>query len=263
MSSIVFILTRHVTSERTNKLWQECIRCIRRWYPTDPILIIDDHSNPAFLSTSEENKNELEKNILNISSEFEPGCGEMLAYYYFYKMKIADTAIILHDSLWIQDLIPGLDAFRNDPHFRIKYLLHFAIGHHDFHQETVLLKTLQDYEPILHQYHQFPLVKYGCQGMQSIISHRFITEMQEKHRVFDLLPHILSRYHRMSMERVFAAICNFRCPELFDVSRVSVYGDFFQNYVEKYEYTGYDFFLANREVILSQNRPFIKIFSGR
>ena len=187
----------------------------------------------------------------------------MLAYYYFHQMKIADTAIILHDSFWIQAPIPSLEDFRNDPHFRIRYLLHFAIGHHDLHQETVLLKTLRDSEPILHQYHQFPLVKYGCQGMQSIISHRFITELQEKHRVFDLLPFIISRYHRMSMERVFAAICNYMCPELFDVSRVSVYGDFFENYVEKYEYTEYDIFLANREKILSQKRPFIKIFSGR
>ena len=49
--SIVFIITRHVNSEQSNELWQENIRCIRRWYPTDPILIIDDHSNhPAVLS---------------------------------------------------------------------------------------------------------------------------------------------------------------------------------------------------------------------
>jgi len=259
--SIVFILTRHVTSENTNILWQECIRSIRRSYPTDPILIIDDHSNPDFLSTLEEKV--LQENILNISSEFPPGYGEMLPYYYFYKMKIADTAIILHDSFWIQEPIPGLDHIRINPHFRVRYLLHFAIGHHDVHQETVLISTLQNPEGILHNYHQFPLIKYGCQGMQSIISHRFITEMQEKHRIFDLLPHILSRYHRMSMERVFAAICNYMSPELFDVTRVSVYGDFFQNYVEKYEYTEYEYFLANREKIAQEKRPFIKIFSGR
>ena len=258
--SIVFILTRHVTSEKTNKLWQECIRAIRRSYPTDPILIIDDHSNPDFLSTIADYPRE---NILNISSEFEPGCGEALAYYYFHKMKIADTAIILHDSFFFQEPIPDLQNIRNDDHFNIRYLLHFTIGHHDLHQETVLLKTLQNSEGILHQYHQFPLQKYGCQGMQSIISHRFVTELQEKHRIFDLLPFIISRYHRMSMERVFAAICNYRCPELFDVSRVSVYGDFFRKYVDKYEYTDYDFFLANREKMVEQNRPFIKIFSGR
>lgn len=257
--SIVFILTRHVTSEQTNELWQECIRSIRRSYPTDPILIIDDHSNLEFLSTSLEEK----ENILNISSEFPPGCGEALAYYYFYKMKIADTAIILHDSFWIQEPIPGLDQIRQNPHFRIRYLLHFSIGHHDLHQETVLLNTLQNPEGIVHQYHHFPLQKYGCQGTQSVISHRFITEMQEKHHVFNTFPHIISRYHRMSMERVFAAICNYMSPELFDVTRVSVYGDFFDNYVEKYEYTGYDFFLANRERILEEKRPFIKIFSGR
>jgi len=50
---------------------------------------------------------------------------------------------------------------------------------------------------------------------------------------------------------------------LFDLSEVSIYGDFFQDYVEKYEYTEYDFFLANRENMVEQKRPFIKIFSGR
>jgi hypothetical protein len=258
--SIVFILTRHVISERTNKLWQECVRSIRRSYPTDPILIIDDHSNPDFLSTSDSLEKE---NILNISSEFPPGYGEILAYYYFYKMKIADTAIILHDSFWIQEPIPGLEEFRQNPHFRIRYLLHFNIGHHDLHQETVLLKTLQNSEAIIHYYYQSSLKKYGCQGMQSIISHLFVTEMQEKYHFFNTLPFIISRYHRMSMERVFAAICNYMCPELFDISRVSVYGDFFKDCVDKYEYTDYDFFIANREKITQQKRPFIKIFSGR
>jgi hypothetical protein len=256
--SIVFIITRHVTSEKTNQLWQENVRCIRRWYPKDPILIIDDHSNPDFLSTAP-----LQENIITVSSDLSPGCGEMLAYYYFYKMKLADIAIILHDSLWIQQAIPSLDDIRKDPFFKIRYLIHFEIGHHDLHQETVLLSTLQNPSRIIHHYHKLPLTKYGCQGMQSIISHSFLTEMQEKHCVFNVLPHIISRYHRMSMERVFAAICNYMCPEFFDSNCVSVYGDFFREYVDKYEYTEYDIFLQNREKMVEEKRPFIKIFSGR
>lgn len=260
--SIVFILTRHVTSEKTNELWQECVRCIRQWYPKDIILIIDDYSDPTFLSTDSHSP-ELQENVLNIQSELGPGCGEILAYYYFHKMKIADTAIILHDSFWIQQPIPGLEEMRKDPFFKIRYLMHFEIGHHNLHQETGFLSTLQNSEGIIYHYHHLPLTKYGCQGIQSVISHQFIVEMQEKYRVFKVCPHIFSRYHRMSMERVFAAICNYMCPELFGTNCISVYGDFFQEYIDKYEYTGYDFFLENREKIAEEKRLFIKIFSGR
>lgn len=268
MSSIVFILTRHVTSEKTNELWQECIRSIRKWYPTDPILIIDDHSNPAFLSTTdslnEENKKETPReNILNISSEFEPGCGEMLAYYYFYKMKIADTAIILHDSFFLQAPIPGLHMIRQTPNFTTKFLLSFRRFHEDFNKEIACIQNLKNPESLVWWYRQRDLCRYGCQGIQSIISHRFLTEMQEKHHVLDLVPNITNRVDRMCMERVWAAVCLYHSPNLLDPDQVAVYGDFFRDYLDKYEHTEYDYFLANREKIAQEKRPFVKIFSGR
>jgi len=260
MSSIVFILTRHVTSEKTNELWQECIRAIRRFYLTDPILIIDDHSNPAFLSTIADYPRE---NILNISSEFEPGCGEMLAYYYFYKMKIADTAIILHDSFFLQAPIPGLDQIRQNTGFTTKFLLSFDRFTHDFNQEIAWIQKLKNPESLVWWYHQSELCRYGCQGIQSIISHRFLTELQEKHHVLDLVPQITNRVDRMCMERVWAAVTMYHSPNLLNPDQVAVYGDFFREYLDKYEHTEYEYFLANREKIAQEKRPFIKIFSGR
>jgi hypothetical protein len=258
--SIVFILTRHVTSEKTNELWQECIRAIRRFYPTDPILIIDDHSNPEFLSTIADYPSE---NILNISSEFEPGCGEMLAYYYFYKMKIADTAIILHDSFFLQAPIPGLDQIRQNSYFTTKFLLSFSRFHENFDKEIEWIQKLKNPESLVWWYHQRGLCRYGCQGIQSIISHRFLTEMQEKHHVLDLVPQIANRVDRMCMERVWAAVTMYYSPNLLDPDQVAVYGDFFVDYLDKYEHTEYEYFLANREKIAQEKRPFIKIFSGR
>ena len=46
MSSLGFIILRHVNSELTNKYWVNCYNCIRRHYPENKILIIDDNSNP-------------------------------------------------------------------------------------------------------------------------------------------------------------------------------------------------------------------------
>ena len=259
--SIVFIITRHVNSEQSNELWQENIRCIRRWYPTDPILIIDDHSNPAFLSSLDTNNHNA--NIQIIASEFTPGSGEMLAYYYYHRLKLADTAILLHDSFWIQTPIPNLEKIRENSYFTTKFLLSFDRFHENFQQETDYLRQLKNPEPLVWWYHQTELCRYGCQGIQTIISHRFLLEMQEKHHILDLLPLVKTRVDRMCMERVFAAVAMYLSPDLLDRNQVSIYGDFFRDYLQKYEYTTYEYFLANREKIEQDGRAFIKIFSGR
>jgi hypothetical protein len=46
-----FIILRHVNSEKTNEYWQESYSCIRKFYPENKIIIIDDYSNTEFLKT--------------------------------------------------------------------------------------------------------------------------------------------------------------------------------------------------------------------
>ena len=64
-------MTRHVNSVKTNKYWNNSIRCIRRFYPQKKIIIIDDNSNPEFLKAEYEYIN-----LEIIQSEF---CGISLA----------------------------------------------------------------------------------------------------------------------------------------------------------------------------------------
>ena len=47
-----FIITRHINSETTSKYWIECYQRIRAFY-REPIIIIDDNSNPEFLKYNE------------------------------------------------------------------------------------------------------------------------------------------------------------------------------------------------------------------
>ena len=42
--TIGFIILRHVINETTNKYWNHCYDCIRKYYPEDRILIIDDNN---------------------------------------------------------------------------------------------------------------------------------------------------------------------------------------------------------------------------
>ena len=95
MEHFGFIITRHVNSERTNKYWNLCIRCIRRYY-NNTIIVIDDNSNKSFIKADFEYKN-----VQFIQSEF-PGAGELLPYYYFHLNKYFNNAVIIHDSVFIR-----------------------------------------------------------------------------------------------------------------------------------------------------------------
>ncbi len=68
---IGFIILRHVNSSITNEYWKECYRCIKKFYPKNRILIIDDNSDISFLT------NEPLDNSMIIKSEF-PKRGEFL-----------------------------------------------------------------------------------------------------------------------------------------------------------------------------------------
>ena len=77
MDNYGFIITRHVNSAKTNKYWNNSIRCIRRFYPYKKIVIIDDNSNLEFLTAENDNTN-----VEFIQSQF-CGRGELLPYYYY------------------------------------------------------------------------------------------------------------------------------------------------------------------------------------
>ena len=88
MDSYGFIITRHVNSEKTNKYWNKCVRCIRKFYPLRKIIIIDDNSNYQYITEKQLYKTQI------INSEY-PGRGELLPYYYYLSNKLFDTAVII------------------------------------------------------------------------------------------------------------------------------------------------------------------------
>jgi hypothetical protein len=99
MSKIGFIMLRHVNNELTNNYWNHCYECIRKYYPENLILIIDDNSNYDYIRE----KHNLYKTTI-INSEY-PRRGELLPYYYYLHNKLFDTAVIIHDSVFINQYI--------------------------------------------------------------------------------------------------------------------------------------------------------------
>jgi hypothetical protein len=189
-NTIGFIILRHVNDETTNKYWQKCYECIREFYPENTILIIDDSSDYNYITYKKVYK------TLIINSEYEKR-GEILPYYYYLQHKLFDTAVIIHDSVFIQKYID----FNVD-----KYKLIWDFEHHWDHieDETHMLSLFNNSE--LLEFHRNKDLWKGCFGAMCIVTHDFLTHVNSKYNISLLLDHIFTRHNRSSFERVIACL---------------------------------------------------------
>ena len=186
-----FIILRHVNKLSTNNYWNHCYNCIRKYYPEHPILIIDDNSNYEYISEQQP----LYKTHI-IKSEY-PGRGELLPYYYYLHNKLFDTAVIIHDSVFVNKYI---DLNVN----KYKIIWDFEHDWDQIEDETKMIKLFNDSE-LLKFYEDKELWK-GCFGCMSIIKHDYLKYINSKYDISKLLSCVLTRYNRQSFERVLACL---------------------------------------------------------
>jgi hypothetical protein len=232
INQIGFIILRHVNNSITNNYWILCYDSIRRLYPENKILIIDDNSNYRYITNKEL------YNTTIINSEF-PKRGELLPYYYYLQNKLFDTAVILHDSVFITKYID----FKVDTY---KFLWHFDHGYDQIEDETKMIKIFNDNE--LLDFYKNKILWKGCFGAMSIINHDYLQYVNNKYNISKLLPLILTRYNRCSFERVIA------CLLQKEQKQSSLLGD-----IHKYCKWGININEINRFTHL----PLIKVWTGR
>ena len=214
-----FIVLTHVNDEKTNKLWNHNIFKIRQ-YHNHKIVIINDNSSKEYLKLDNElfknndlyfDINELQ-DIEWIQSEY-PKRGEILPYYYLYKKKLFEQAIIIHDSTFIQK------KYNIDTN-NIDYLWHFEHHANDYINEINMIEKIEN-KTLIESYDAKKW--YGCFGCQTIINYTFIKEVQDKYNIFKLLDFIDSRSKRMNFERIFSILCTEINNELYN--KKSIYGN--------------------------------------
>jgi len=100
MDPLSFIVLRHVRTPEHNVYWNECYDRIRTLYRTERIYIIDDNSacRPTRIGDTM-------INVSVIKSEFPPGRGELLPYYYYCTRRFSRNTVILHDTVFIHKRI--------------------------------------------------------------------------------------------------------------------------------------------------------------
>ena len=238
---IGFIILRHVNSSKTNQYWKECYRCIKRFYPKNRILIIDDNSNYSFVT------NDPLDNTMVIQSEF-PTRGEFLPYYYYLKTKFCETAVILHDSVFIKKYI-----FFNVNTYKILWDFgkECIVDSLSFKHQVSMLGALNS-EKLNSFYNKKDLnVWRGCFGCMSVIKYDYLKHIDNEYRLASLIPYITCRDARCAFERIIACLLqiNLKEPSLFgSIHSYCRWG------------LSYDEYIKNK---YSNRLPIIKVWTGR
>jgi hypothetical protein len=237
-NTVGFIILRHVNNKRTNQYWQKCYDCIRQFYPENTILIIDDNSNYLYISDKA-----LYKTII-INSEYHQR-GELLPYYYYLKNNLFDTAVIIHDSVFIQHHI----------NIQVKtYKILWGFDHHwenNVNEELTMMSVLNNNQELLDFYNDKTHWK-GCFGGMSIIAHNYLTRINAKHDISKLLDVVINRDKRGCFERVIYCLLQkeFQTESLF-------------GFIDQYMVWGTTFEMYNDNKYLYAHLPMIKVWTGR
>lgn len=43
------VITRHVNNENADRIWKKCLEKVRKYYPTEPVVIIDNNSDYQYI----------------------------------------------------------------------------------------------------------------------------------------------------------------------------------------------------------------------
>jgi hypothetical protein len=177
-------------------------------------------------------------NTTIINSEY-PGRGELLPYYYYLHNKLFETAVIIHDSVFINRT---LDLTVD------KYKLLWEFEHHwdQIEDETKMVEYIGDKD--LLEFYQNKSLWRGCFGGMSIITHDYLTDINNKYNISKLLDCVLTRYNRMSFERVIGVLLQKNSEKQCLLGNIHNYCRWGINFDEKSKYS---------------YLPLIKVWTGR
>ena len=232
MNQIGFIILRHVNNDLTNNYWNHCYDSIRKYYPEHLILIIDDNSNYKYI-----NEKRLYKTTV-INSAYH-GRGELLPYYYYLQNKLFDTAVIIHDSVFINTYI---DMSVN----KYKLIWEFEHNWDQIEDESRMIKLFNDKE--LLNFYENKNEWVGCFGSMSIIRHDYLIYVNDKYNISKLLDCVLTRYNRCSFERIIACLLQKNEKKITLLGNIHRYCPWGLHFNEKYKYT---------------HLPLTKVWTGR
>ncbi len=197
-----------MSCEDTASYWMLCIRVIRIHYPELPIVVIDDNSDPKFLTVKLRREEKQLHKCRVIYSVYKKR-GELLPYYYYALESNAwfENALIIHDSVFIARPLSNLQTVFDILDQRgFLFLWHFSGGslRDDPLDEPILIECLKNGNDIVETIYGDSNTWSGCFGSMAFISHKFLLKLNNVYNLTTLVNNITTRRNRMSFERLIA-----------------------------------------------------------
>jgi len=259
-----FIILRHVRNPIHKDLWKECLRCIRSLYKDELVLIIDDNSDQTLIENLDKEYEWMMHNVKIVPSTF-IGAGEILPFYYFHKLRPANNAIILQDSMFIQkpfdiNLINNLENIKFLWHFHFSCQPKFSDPNMNFvHMQTTMLNKLDYSNELISLFTSCKWV--GCFGSSCIININFLDLLDKKYNFLKLVHHINNRDARQILERTISIMVLYELRTnqniMSNIGNISIFGDIWFNHPHKFQFT-FDDYKKNK-----LNIPLIKCWNSR
>lgn len=247
-SQFGFVVLRHVNSETTNEYWNLCVHQINLYYPLCKVIIIDDDSEENYIKELFELKN-----VEVIQSKYKKR-GELLPFLYFIENHWFENMVFIHDSCFIQKRIPFekmklnvLPLWHFKPDNEAKYIIHYQLNHLSHSQELMDIFLEKDYFLLRHKRW------YGIFGLMCFINYNFLKRINEKYKIYNLVPIIQNRKQRCSLERTMSII--FYSENYFLQQNPSLFGNIFQYGKWNLSYNEY-----KKNII---KLPIVKVWTGR
>lgn len=240
-----FIVTRHVTSEKTNNYWNQCVKLLRIHYNKCKIVIIDDNSNQDYVKSDNNYKN-----VITIQSEY-PGRGELLPYIYYLKFKWFENAVIIHDSVFFHFTYP----FQNLT-TKFKSLWDFGNNNSDLQNIVRVSSNLKNNRKIIENIYDWNKHTWvSSQGAQSFINLEFLIYLNNKYSLENLLEVVLNRNDRATLERIIGILIYIETN-----NTETIFGDInLLHNAGKYTFDEYINLFKKRKIM----RKIVKVWTGR
>jgi hypothetical protein len=189
-----FILLRHVNTPKSDWFWQESYYAIRKYYPDHKIVIIDNQSNPLFLSDIPMTNTEIVNSPYDQRGEFAP-------FYYFLKEKWFETAVIVHDTAYLQRPIPW-----ETEKYRFFWGFHFKDHKVQRRKEALEMIDSLDNADQVRAFYDQPEEWCGALGSMMSVRHEFLVALEEKYHWTRWIDVIVNKNYREAMERVLPCL---------------------------------------------------------
>lgn len=251
-----FILTRCVQLPLHDAYWKEAVRCIRGLFPSAPIVIIDDHSDTSLVHTDDDVERDSMTTV--VPSHLPKGAGEFIPYHYLYAHHPFQKAVIMHDSMFLQDREP-LASMLADERLEFKFLWYFnRCQMHMLGCQHKLMETFHQRQPLLEL--QSGGQWWGCFGACTLITLAYLTKLHDEYGFMNMANSITARNMRMAFERVLALCCIHASSSPISIDTLSVYGNIDHHY-RAFRYPYHQYLRDKKQGQITS--PCIKIWSRR